>query len=276
VLTHITGLDVHHLACERATDGLGVSAHATCALCVHILCIGPHGKHIQPVHAHVAASLQVSSWRRWKQQHEFGCCGCILQGGAPGAVGTAGSKRARPTGDYVPMESRTPQLSSSCLAALCNAVLEDRLLPNWQEDAAGAAAVDADMMGLPAADSSDASHSQDSHSGARIAAGDSCDQKQQRLVRDARFRAFVLRSCARHLEGARRGATHTLLVSGASGEAAREWQLLAPALFRVAKVSQLTASYVHVILSLTNMNCWCQRLCTNAFLCMQNCSCRPS
>lgn len=151
-------------------------------------------------------------------------------------MGTAGSKRARPTGDYVPVEARTPQLSASCLAALCNAVLEDRLLPSWQEDAAAAAEDDdAGMLGLPAANSNDAGNSQDS--GARAAAGGSCEQQQQRLVRDARFRAFVLRSCARHLEAARRGATHALLVSGASGETAREWQLLAPALFKVAKVS---------------------------------------
>ena len=75
--------------------------------------------------------------------------------------------------------------------------------------------------------------------GAAAAAGSSggANQRQQRLVRDSRFRAFVLRSCANYLEWCRQQAAHTALLGGAAAGAC-DWLQLGGALFDLAKVSK--------------------------------------
>lgn len=138
--------------------------------------------------------------------------------------GTAGQKRSKPSSSFTPVTRQPANLSASCLATLCMAIVDDGLLPlpsNYD-------------ITLP--------------------------NWHMQLARDHAFRSFVLRSCSNLLEGAQSAAAATAMLqlespsgpasaaAAASGDGSRsgagapvapaadEVLVLGPALFQVIKV----------------------------------------
>ncbi|GBF90249.1 hypothetical protein Rsub_03382 [Raphidocelis subcapitata] len=163
-----------------------------------------------------------------------------------GAAAKAAAAKAGAEGGYVPVTARAPQLSAACLAALCNAIRRDGLLASPPGGWEAAADEDADADGgagepTPAASVltglAGGGGGGGGGGGRDIAAALS---EHTQLVRDDRFRAFVLSAAANHLEAARRDAAGAALMGG--GAAGGGWLVLCGPLYKLAKTIMDTAT----------------------------------